>query len=266
MHSKHQFIYLLYIAVYLRSTFMDIALISLPLLSFISGVLTILAPCVLPLLPLFIGTSIQQKNRRKWVRVILSFGISVLLFSLAINRISTQRGIYQEDIRYRSGRILLLIGIGLAFPTLRDRFISWSGMNQKISATLRSTQASKWKDIITGIMLWPLLQSCSPTYGILLSIIIPANFSRWLINIIMYVIGLMTILFIIVYASNYVMKVLSKHQRTIAIIKQVAGWIIILVGLTILFGVHKDISIRLIEQGWGIDTSWFENTQLQNVL
>ena len=53
------------------------------LIAFIAGVLTVLAPCVLPLLPVIVGGSVSGGvNRARAYTVALSLGVSVILFTL----------------------------------------------------------------------------------------------------------------------------------------------------------------------------------------
>ena len=56
------------------------------LISFIAGVLTILAPCVLPLLPVIIGGSISGKTKEKSRPYIIaaSLAASLVVFTLLL--------------------------------------------------------------------------------------------------------------------------------------------------------------------------------------
>lgn len=70
-------------------------------ISFVAGMLTILAPCVLPLLPIILGVSTKTTKRdhdHKALIIILSFITSVAIFSLLFQWLSKQFGIYQEDL------------------------------------------------------------------------------------------------------------------------------------------------------------------------
>lgn len=58
-------------------------------LSLLAGALTVLAPCVLPLLPVVIaGTAEDSRNKFAPLVIIGSLGLSIILFTLAL-KVST---------------------------------------------------------------------------------------------------------------------------------------------------------------------------------
>ena len=57
-------------------------------ISFIAGVLTILAPCVLPLLPIIIGGSLTEKSIKRPIIITVSLALSIVLFTLIL-KVST---------------------------------------------------------------------------------------------------------------------------------------------------------------------------------
>lgn len=61
---------------------------TLALISFIAGILTILAPCVLPVLPVILAGSITEKQKWYPYLVTLSLALSVVLFTVLL-KVST---------------------------------------------------------------------------------------------------------------------------------------------------------------------------------
>ena len=57
------------------------------LISFIAGVLTAIAPCVLPLLPVIVGGSLAQGNKWRTYTICVSLGISVIVVDQYVERI-----------------------------------------------------------------------------------------------------------------------------------------------------------------------------------
>ena len=62
------------------------------LVSFIAGVLTVLAPCILPLLPVIVGGSLtgegKDAQKKKVFTIVLSLGLSVIVFTFLL-KVST---------------------------------------------------------------------------------------------------------------------------------------------------------------------------------
>lgn len=86
-----------------------------PLISFFMGVISILSPCILPILPIFIAFSLKSKSKIE----ILSFALG--LFSI-FTVIIFLTGFFTEIlykyivyVRYLSAVILLIIGISMLF-------------------------------------------------------------------------------------------------------------------------------------------------------
>src|SRR3989338_417182 len=81
------------------------------LISFIAGILTVLAPCILPLLPVIIGHSITDTtpSRRGLFVVVASLGISVILFTLLLKASSLLIDIPQDFWKWISGGVIFIL-------------------------------------------------------------------------------------------------------------------------------------------------------------
>lgn len=60
------------------------SMVSLAFVSFIAGVLTILAPCVLPVLPVILAGSLTEKERWYPYLVTLSLALSIVIFTVLL--------------------------------------------------------------------------------------------------------------------------------------------------------------------------------------
>ncbi len=82
---------------------------TLLLASFLAGILTILAPCVLPVLPVVLAGSLGE--RQKWYPylVILSLALSIVLFTVFLKVSTIFIDIPQSFWKYLSGGILIFL-------------------------------------------------------------------------------------------------------------------------------------------------------------
>ena len=82
-----------------------------PLISFFTGVISILSPCILPILPIFIGFSIKSRPKSE----IISFSLGLFLIFTIIIFLTAffTAAVYKYIIyvRYASAILLLIIGI-----------------------------------------------------------------------------------------------------------------------------------------------------------
>jgi cytochrome c-type biogenesis protein len=91
-------------------------MLTLALSSFIAGMLTILAPCVLPVLPVILAGTLSEKQR--WYPYVITFSlaVSVVLFTVLLKASTLFVGIPQSFWKYLSGALLILMGMIYLFP------------------------------------------------------------------------------------------------------------------------------------------------------
>jgi cytochrome c-type biogenesis protein len=87
-------------------------------LSFVAGVLSILSPCVLPLLPIVLGAAASQQ---KWGPAALAAGLclSFVAVGLFVATIGFSIGLDADVFRYVAAMLIIAIGIVLMAPRLQ---------------------------------------------------------------------------------------------------------------------------------------------------
>jgi len=96
------------------------------LLALLSGALTVLSPCVLPLLPIVLACALGE---HRWAPLALigglvaSFALSGLLVAGAVQALRIE----PETIRIGSAGLLVMFGALLLSATLRERLAAWAG-------------------------------------------------------------------------------------------------------------------------------------------
>jgi len=59
------------------------------LFAFLAGILTIAAPCILPMLPIILGASVGQKNKLRPLFIVMGFVVSFAAASLLLSALIT---------------------------------------------------------------------------------------------------------------------------------------------------------------------------------
>ena len=96
-------------------------------IAFLSGVLTVLAPCVLPLLPIVMGASAEDGSNKKIPLIIIgSLSISIILFSLILKASTVLIGVPPSFWKSFSGGMIIALGIITVFPNL------WKNLSTKL--------------------------------------------------------------------------------------------------------------------------------------
>ncbi|MCC6290948.1 redoxin domain-containing protein [Candidatus Nomurabacteria bacterium] len=236
------------------------------LISFIAGVLTVLAPCILPLLPVIVGHSITDTtpNRRRLFVVVSSLGISVILFTLLLKASSLLIDIPQDFWKWISGGIIFLFGLTMIFPSLWERlsFTNTLSLNSNKALTKGYQRNNVWGDIIIGASLGPIFSACSPTYFVILATILPVSFLLGLVYLFTYVLGLALALIVVALLGEKIVAKVGRVSDPNGWFKKIFGLIFILVAVAIVSGYDKKLQISLLDAGF-LDVTKIEQKLLE---
>ncbi len=226
------------------------------LVSFVAGVLTILAPCVLPLLPVIVGGSLsddgnQAFNKKKAFTIIISLGLSVIIFTLLLKASTLFIDIPEYVWKWVSGGIIVLFGLVTLFPSLwESRFIARLSIKSNILLGKGNQKNNAWGDIIVGAALGPVFSTCSPTYFIVLATVLPVNFILGLVYLLTYTVGLCLALFGVSVVGKKIMNRLGVVADPEGKFKKVIGVIFIIVGIAIIGGLDKKTQVFILDAGF----------------
>jgi cytochrome c-type biogenesis protein len=240
---------------------------TLLLVSFLAGALTVLAPCILPLLPVIIGGNAASRTDtksylfRRALVITASLAVSVVVFSLLLKATTALLGVPQQFWQLLSGAIVLLIGIYFLFPELWLRFMLTSGFSTKSNDVLygRSARKGMGGAVLTGAALGPVFTSCSPTYALILATVLPATFVAGFFYLVAYAVGMSSVLLLVSYFGARLTKRLGWTLDESGVFRRTLGVVFVIVGLGIVFGWDKDLQAWLLERGFYDGTSGLES-------
>ena len=160
------------------------------LASFLAGVLTVLAPCVFPFLPVIIGGSVDSKRKIRPFVIALSLIITIVVFSIALTGLAEVFDLSLRTRRLFSVVLLLIIGIFTIFPELWEKFTYKTGITKYSQVSQESQKGKLINEILVGVSLGPAFAACSPVYTVILTIVLPQSFSKGLLYMTSYAFGL----------------------------------------------------------------------------
>jgi cytochrome c biogenesis protein CcdA/thiol-disulfide isomerase/thioredoxin len=218
-------------------------------ISFFAGVLTVLAPCILPLLPIVIGRSSQTQNKLRPLIISGSLAVAIVVFTLLLKASTAFINIPPHAWSIISGVIIIIFGLISLFPTLWEKVSIRLGFSQGSNTML--AQSAKRKDtlgdIFIGLSLGPVFSSCSPTYFLILATVLPQSYAKGVVYLIAYAIGLSSVLLLIGYLGQKVTKRLTGLADAHGLFKRGLGLLFILVGIFILTGYDKKFQSYILE-------------------
>jgi peptide methionine sulfoxide reductase msrA/msrB len=236
------------------------------IISILAGIFTVLAPCILPLLPVVIGAS-EDGSRgisKRALIVIGSLSVSVVLFTLLLKATTLFISIPQLFWTTFSGVIIILVGIAIIFPSFWVRIPYVNKLSLLSNKAVGSGyQKKNYKgDILIGFALGPVFTTCSPTYLFIIATVLPSSFIVGLIYLLGFTLGLATSLLLIAYFGQQIVNKVTAHMQTAGTLKKVFGVLIILVGIAVLSGYDKKIETLILDSGYGA-TIQFEDSLIK---
>ncbi len=243
----------------------------------VAGVLTTLAPCVLPLLPVIVGgsvapsttatgttgeggqpppgsTAVETRTRRalsdreRAVVIAASLGVSVAFFTVILKASTALLGVPLEVWAYVSGGILITLGLVSLFPSLWERLSASAGLQGRSNGLLGRGRATGGLagPILTGAALGPVFSSCSPFYAYLVATILPASAGQGILLLTAYVLGLSGTLLLISLLGQRAVRKLRWTADPHGWFRRTVGALFIVVGVLVLTGADKDIQTWLV--------------------
>ncbi len=236
-------------------------MLALLLVSFVAGVLTIAAPCVLPLLPVIVGGSIvrtpggEKASTSAWLRPVViatSLAASVIVFTLLLKATTALLGVPTLVWQSIAGVILILFGLNLLFPRLWERLMTATGLQARSNRMLDSSyrRGGLGGDILLGAALGPVFSSCSPTYALILATVLPVSFAEGVVYVVVYAIGLAFALLLVALLGQSLARRLGWLANPTGWLRRTVGVILIVVGLVVILGLDKQLQAFVLEQGW----------------
>ena len=218
--------------------------------AFFAGVLSVLAPCVLPILPVLLWGWLAKKDKSSPYIILISSLFFIFIFTLILKVWTGFLPISQETFTIISAIIITSYGLILIWPQLRDKLKS---LFPSRSSHLNTKNKKNWfrGDVLLWASLGPIFASCSPTYALIISTILPANLTIGILSILMYIIGFWLVIFIIIYFGKEALQHLRRYANPQGIFKKIIGIILIITGVLILSWGFKRLETQIVNSWFG---------------
>ena len=163
-------------------------------LALLAGVVTVVAPCTLPMLPILLGASMGRTGKARPAMIALGFVIS---FSAAALLLSAIIDIFDLDPNIlRTGAVILLLGFGLLmiwptpFEWLSIRLGGFAG-SAAGNATSRQGNQGNIGGFVLGTTLGLVWTPCAgPVLGSILTVVATSKDTAWASTLlVVYAIG-----------------------------------------------------------------------------
>ncbi|MBI2594068.1 cytochrome c biogenesis protein DipZ [Candidatus Daviesbacteria bacterium] len=247
-------------------------MILLIIFAFLAGIVTILSPCILPILPIILSSSIgtQQIGKARPLGVIVGFVLSFTIFTLFLSSIVRIFGIPAESLRVFSVVVIALFGLSMLIP----KFQIWMEiLFSKLSQFLPQSQNQTGfgGGIIMGLSLGLLWTPCvGPILASVISLAITGsvNLDAFFITL-AYAIGTAIPMFFIMIAGQTALKKTPWLLANSGQIQKAFGVLMILTAIAIFFNFDRKFQTFILDTfpNYGVGLTKFEDIPLiQNAL
>lgn len=212
------------------------------LLGYGAGLLTLINPCVLPVLPIVLATALQAS---RWGPVALAGGMSLafVVLGLLVAALGYTLGITEETIANAAAVVMIGFGLVLVVPRFSEAFATAtgglaSGADEQLDGVDRSGLRGQF---VGGLLLGAVWSPCiGPTLGGAISL---ASQGESLFKaagiMVAFAMGVSTIILALGYGTRAaIMNRQAMMRRIASAARPIMGWVFIAVGLGILFKVH----------------------------
>ncbi|MDS9208900.1 thiol-disulfide oxidoreductase-associated membrane protein CcdA2 [Streptococcus pneumoniae] len=216
---------------------------------FLAGILSFFSPCILPLLPVYTGVLLDDKDGAQASSGKFSISVTSLLRTLAfiagISFIFILLGygagflgdlLYASWFQYLTGAIIILLGLHqmeiLHFKGLyKEKRLQLQGQGQNGKGYSHA--------FLLGLTFSFAWTPCvGPVLGSVLALAASGGSGAWQGAglMLVYTLGLALPFLLLALTSSYVLKHFRKLHPYLGILKKVGGFLIIVMGLLVLFG------------------------------
>ncbi len=220
--------------------------------SFVAGVLSVLAPCVIALLPVLLARSSDGTRTRSPFYIILGLSSSIFIFSIILKSTTLLINIPSHTWQILSGAIIVLFGITYLFPSAWERVSMTLRLQERANKTSGKALQKQGVagDLLLGASLGPVFSACSPTYALIVASILPATPAKGILYLLMFIAGLALMLSLIAVAGSKLVQKLGWGINPAGWFKRILGVVFIVVGILIATGTDKQILGYVVAHGW----------------
>jgi cytochrome c biogenesis protein CcdA/thiol-disulfide isomerase/thioredoxin len=238
--------------------------------AFLAGVVTILSPCILPLLPIILSSSADPSGKKRPLGVVLGFIASFTFFTLFLSAIVGLIGISADSLRIFSIAVLVIFGLSLLIPQIQ--FIIEKLFTSLSRLAPNNSQRSGFKGgFVIGLSLGLLWTPCvGPILASVISLALSGSvtFQAAIITF-SYSLGTAIPMFLIMQAGSTALQRVPWLTKNTGKIQKLFGVLMIVTAVGIFFNIERRFQSYILQTfpNYGVGLTKFEdNEKVKEVL
>lgn len=222
---------------------------TLGILSIVAGALTVLSPCILPILPPLLSASISGGDRHRPLWIVTGLAMSFTLFGVIFTFFGTFLGLSNTALRHAALLILFFFGLSLLWPPL------WERIGARISTLARhlpgmnrpSAEQTSLPPLLLGMSLGLIWAPCAgPVLGIILTLAaVQSSFGSTLILMSAYSLGAAVPMLFIGYGGRQISDRVPSVRRWGSLTHKALGALTLATVMALFFNVDTLLLAKL---------------------
>jgi cytochrome c biogenesis protein CcdA len=219
------------------------------LYALLAGVVTIAGPCILPLLPIILGTSTVRSHPARPLFIVLGFTLSFAAFAILFGLFGSVLGIKPETFRIIASVLIGGFGLIMLFPRLQESIFAKLGPALgKLGPKPQIADEGLWSGFLLGTSLGLVWSPCAgPVLGSIVTLVAAKqNLAQAAVLLGAYALGAGLPMLVIAYggqAATSKVRVFAKYTQTL---QRIFGALIILVAIGLLTGFDRTVQAWLL--------------------
>lgn len=231
------------------------------LIAYLAGLLTLINPCVLPVLPIVLASS-AHRDRRAPLALALGMSGSFVALGVGVAALGPAVGVTADKVSAAAALVMVTFGLVMLFPVLGDIFsLLTLRFSAQADASVDAAQAAGLGgQLLGGALLGAVWSPCvGPTLGAAIGLASSGK-SLQLAAMIMvaFALGVSSLILALAYGAQGTVKRLMPHLRRAAgASKPVLGAVFLIVGLGLYLGWNRPIEAWMLDHlpTWLVDLS-----------
>jgi cytochrome c-type biogenesis protein len=229
--------------------------------AYLAGLLTLINPCVLPVLPIVLASSLQT-DRRAPLALAAGMSVSFVTLGLGVAALGPALGLNPETVSQVAAVMMIAFGLVMLVPALGGGFaIATAGLSARADAGITAASDNGLPgQFVGGALLGAVWSPCiGPTLGAAIALASQGqDLGRAFAIMVFFALGVSTLILAIAYGARRLLQRNQagfRHFATRA--KPIMGSIFILIGLALLARLNHRIDGWLLQvlPPWLVDFS-----------
>ena len=209
-----------------------------PVAAFGAGILSVLSPCILPLLPAVLATS-AGKSKFRPLAIVLGVSISFTVMGVVTSAFGAVFHTYTGQLKILAEILILILGFALLFD------ISLFNSFSKFPLLGKMNDEGPVSGFLLGLSLGVLWIPCvGPILGSILTMVaLEGNATTGALTLSIYSLGFAMPMLFLAYSAHYSSSKIRFISKWDVVFKKGAGIVLILVGLWMIRQNHYQLFI-----------------------